>query len=119
MAVLRRYRSGSTHAGLGEWLLQRLSALYLSGFVLFVVLRFSIRPIHDYQAWQAWFAGGAVRIAFALFFVSLLVHAWVGMRSVYLDYLKPFWLRLIVTVATGAGLSAIAVWLAGMLVPGR
>lgn len=106
---------GSAHRGLGEWLLQRLSALYLAGFLFWLLVRLSLSPLSGYVAWKAWFAGGAVRLAFALFFLSLLVHAWVGMRSVFLDYVHPLWLRFSVQLVTALSLLALAFWAAQIL----
>jgi succinate dehydrogenase / fumarate reductase membrane anchor subunit len=106
---------GSARLGLGEWLLQRLSALYLAGFTLWLVLRLGLAPPADFPAWKAWFAGGGTRLAFALFFLSVLVHAWVGMRSVLLDYLKPLWARALVQLLLAFGLLALAFWVAEIL----
>jgi len=106
---------GSAHRGLGEWFLQRLSALYLAGFLFWLLARLSLSPLSGYVAWKAWFAGGAVRLAFALFFLSLLVHAWVGMRSVFLDYLHPLWLRFSVQLVTALSLLALVFWVAQIL----
>ena len=102
--------SGSAHSGLGEWLLQRLSALYLSGFVLWLAARLVLAAPADYVAWKTWMATGGARLAFALFFLSVLVHAWVGMRSVFLDYLKPLWVRLVAQLLLAFGLLALAFW---------
>jgi succinate dehydrogenase / fumarate reductase, membrane anchor subunit len=107
--------SGSAHSGLGEWLLQRLSALYLTGFTLWLVARLAIVAPADYVAWKAWMAGGGVQLAFALFFLSVLVHAWVGMRSVFLDYLKPLWVRSVAQLLLAVGLLALAFWAAQIL----
>jgi succinate dehydrogenase / fumarate reductase membrane anchor subunit len=106
---------GSAHRGLGEWLMQRLSALYLAGFLLWLVLYLWLSPLADYTAWKFWFAGGAVRLAFALFFLSALVHTWVGLRSVFLDYVKPLWLRFAAQLLTALGLLALAFWAAQIL----
>jgi succinate dehydrogenase / fumarate reductase, membrane anchor subunit len=114
--MMARFRNtGSARSGFGEWLLQRLSALYLGGFTLWLVLWLGLMPPADHAAWKAWLAGGAVRLAFALFFLSALVHAWVGMRSVFLDYLKPAWLRFLAQLLTGVGLLACAFWAAQIL----
>jgi len=102
--------SGSAHRGLGEWLLQRLSALYLAGFTVWIVVRLVMVAPADYLAWKAWMAGGGVRLAFALFFLSVLVHSWVGMRSVFLDYLKPLWVRSVAQLLLVFGLLALAFW---------
>lgn len=108
-------RSGSAHRGLGEWLVQRLSALYLAGFVLWLGIRLGLQPITGYPAWKGWMAGPGVRLAFALFFLSLLLHAWVGLRSVFLDYLKPLWLRFLAQAVTAAVLAVCAFWAAQLL----
>lgn len=106
---------GSAHAGLGEWLLQRLTALYLAGFVLWMTLRLTLAPPTDHAAWKAWVASGGVRLAFALFFLSVLVHSWVGMRSVFLDYLKPLWVRFTAQLLLAFGLLVLAFWAAQIL----
>lgn len=84
----------SAQSGLAEWIVQRASALYLAGFVVWLGLRFCLMPAPDYPAWKAWFGQGGVRLAFALAFLNVSLHAWVGVRSVLLDYLKPFAMRL-------------------------
>lgn len=106
---------GSAHRGLGEWLFQRLTALYLAGFILWLLLRLIISPLPDYMAWKEWFAGGGVRLAFALFMLSVLVHAWLGMRAVFLDYLRPLWLRFAAQIILALGILALAFWAAQIL----
>ena len=114
---MRRVRSaGSAHTGLTEWLLQRVTSLYMGGFVIYAIVHFSLLPVHDHAAWKAWFALGYVRIAWALFVASVLIHAWIGMRSIYLDYLHPLWLRFSVSWLTALGLLALALWAAQILI---
>lgn len=106
---------GSAHRGLGEWLVQRLSAVYLAGFVLWLTIRLTLAPPTDHAAWKVWMSGGAARAAFALFFLALVLHAWVGMRSVFLDYLKPLWLRFVAQAVTAVALALCAFWAAQIL----
>ena len=115
MKTMNTRGSGSAHRGLGEWLLQRLSALYLTGFTVWLVTWLSLATPTDYIAWKAWMAAGGVRLAFALFFLSVLVHAWTGMRSVFLDYLKPLWVRFVGQMLLAFGLLALAFWAAQIL----
>lgn len=105
----------SARAGFMGWLWQRVSALYLSGFLIFLALRFSLAPLSDQVAWKQWFSGGAVRLAWALFILNLLLHAWIGLRSVYMDYLHPLWLRFSVSALTALGLTALGLWAAQIL----
>ncbi len=101
---MSRVRSaGSAHAGVAEWLLQRVTSLYMGGFVIYAIVHLSLSPVRDYTAWKTWFATGYVRIAWALFLASILIHAWVGMRSIYLDYLHPLVAALQRHAADGTG----------------
>lgn len=81
-----------------------------------VALLTSPRP--DYAQWQAWLSGSWVRIALVLFFLSALIHAWIGLRSVYMDYLKPAWLRVSVLSLTLLALLAQGVWVGDILLWG-
>jgi succinate dehydrogenase / fumarate reductase membrane anchor subunit len=103
-------------AGLRSWIIQRLSAVYLALFLLYVLALFSINPPVSYQQWHDWIARPAMNIATGLFFIALLLHAWVGIRDVILDYVKPFSLRLGVLVVIGFAWLALALWVLRTLV---
>ncbi len=107
--------SPSAHSGFTEWLLQRATALYLAGFLLYVLVRLAIDPPADYSVWRAWFAHGPVRIAWALAFASLLIHSWTGLRSVFIDYLHSTAWRLLCYLTTALGLLSLALWCAQLL----
>ena len=113
-----RNRYISAHTGTADWLLQRLTALYIAGFSLYLLLRFLFAPPATYDVWRTWFAAGMVRVAFGLLVLSLLLHAWSGMRNVYMDYLRPLWLRFLVSFATALGLIALGLWAARLLLIG-
>ena len=51
-------------------------------------------------AWRDLFAHGWMRVATLLFIVSLAWHAWVGVRDILMDYIKPDGLRLALQVLT-------------------
>jgi len=107
--------AGSARAGLGSWYIQRVTSLYLAGFMIYLILRLGLDPMPDYPAWRAWFERGPVRLAWGLFFVSLLVHAWIGLRNVFMDYLRAAVLRFIASMLTGFGLLTLALWAAQIL----
>ena len=48
----------------------------------------------SYEAWREMFSGGFMRFATFLFFLSLFYHAWVGVRDIFMDYIKPDGVRL-------------------------
>ena len=71
--------------GLSDWLLQRVSAIVLLAYFLFV--GWVVATGIDYAGWQALFAAAWMRIFTLLAVLSLAAHAWVGMWSVLTDYL--------------------------------
>lgn len=100
----------SRHAGLHAWLLQRLSALYLAAYTVYLLLHFARQTPTDYQAWRNWVALPVVSIGAALFFIALLLHAWVGLRDILMDYVHSTALRLGLTALLLLGLAACGLW---------
>jgi succinate dehydrogenase / fumarate reductase, membrane anchor subunit len=91
--VTRRIVVGA-HYGLSDWLLQRLTAVVMTAYTLLVLGVVLWNGGLDYARWQLLFGNGAFRLASFLFMVALLYHAWVGMRDIYMDYVKSTTLRL-------------------------
>lgn len=102
--------------GLRGWVLQRLSAVYLALFLLFLLARLLIVPPGSAQAWRAWVGSPPVNGAWAVFFAALLIHAWVGMRDVLIDYVRPAGLRLGLLFLLGLALLAMGYWALVVLV---
>ena len=101
--------SRPTH-GLRDWLLQRAGAVYLACYLGYLMVHFFIQPVHDYEGWHAWLSRPAVRVATAGFFLAVLVHGWVGMRDIMLDYIRPLGLRLVALSLVGLVLGGCALW---------
>ncbi|OGT20234.1 MAG: succinate dehydrogenase, hydrophobic membrane anchor protein [Gammaproteobacteria bacterium RBG_16_57_12] len=95
--------------GFSAWLVQRLSALYIGTFLLFVVIALTLYAPADFESWRHWIATPGVWAAWFMFFVAVILHAWIGIRDVILDYIRPMGLRLMVLVVLGFGLLALAV----------
>jgi succinate dehydrogenase / fumarate reductase membrane anchor subunit len=98
------------HYGLRGWLVQRISAIVMVLYTaLFAVAVVASRPA-DHAAWKALFGQGWMRLATLLFFTSLFLHAWVGMRDILMDYIKPTGLRLALEVLVILVLVGCAGW---------
>jgi len=82
------------HYGLRDWLAQRITGLIMAVFSLILLVYFVSQPSITYPSWKALFERGWMRVATLLFAASLAWHAWVGMRDILMDYIKPTWLRL-------------------------
>ena len=82
------------------WLLQRLSATYITLFLVVFVVVWGGEPL-TYELWRAWIAHPLANIAVILFMLALLLHAWVGIRDVVMDYIHSVPLRYVVLVCFG------------------
>lgn len=97
------------HYGLRDWLVQRITAVVLLVYVLGMLdfLLFSCGASFD--AWKALFATTWVRVLTTVSMLALLWHAWIGVRDIWMDYVKPTGLRVALHTLT-------ALWLIGSLV---
>jgi succinate dehydrogenase / fumarate reductase membrane anchor subunit len=97
-------------SGLRAWLLQRLTAVYLAGFSLVLLAYFLLTPPADHAAWQTWVTQPWVSLGLLLYVPALLLHAWVGLRDVLMDYVHPLSLRLALLSLAGLGLAGSGLW---------
>ena len=88
------------HYGLKDWLAQRVSAVVMATYTLLLIAILLISPRGNYAAWKGLFDQGWMRFATFLFVLSVLIHAWVGVRDIWMDYVKHTGLRLTLEVAT-------------------
>ncbi|MBA3504664.1 MAG: succinate dehydrogenase, hydrophobic membrane anchor protein [Betaproteobacteria bacterium] len=98
------------HYGWRDWLVQRITAVVMTLYTLFFLALLLWHGGLDGVAWQRTFDGGIFRLATFLCMVSLLWHAWVGVRNILMDYVKPTAIRLSLEVAVIAVLVAYAGW---------
>ena len=97
--------------GLTPWLVQRLSAVFMLAFIGFVLANFLVDPPASYEAWRAWMGNPGVSVAALLSFAALLMHAWVGLRDVTLDYVKPLAARVAVLALIATALLGAGAWI--------
>jgi len=101
--------TGQSH-GLGPWLLQRFTAVYLTVFCFYVIPRFLFAAPESYQEWRDWIGAPGMNIAAALFFLAMVLHSWVGVRDVIMDYVHPTGPRVLLLSLVIGGLTACLLW---------
>ena len=84
-------------SGLSDWLLQRVSALIMSAYLVFMVGFFILNPSPSYEQWSGLHSSLAMRIFSLLTILSIAAHAWIGIWCVLTDYIT---VRLIGPKAT-------------------
>jgi succinate dehydrogenase / fumarate reductase membrane anchor subunit len=98
------------HYGLRDWLAQRVTAAIMAVYTLLLAAVLLSRQPVTHTVWRDLFAQGWMRVATLLFAASLAWHAWVGMRDIVMDYIKPTWLRLMLEVLTLVVLAGYLGW---------
>ncbi|MEO8508435.1 MAG: succinate dehydrogenase, hydrophobic membrane anchor protein [Betaproteobacteria bacterium] len=98
------------HYGWRDWLVQRISAVVMALYTLLILALLLWYGGLDYAAWKVTFASEPFRLATFVFMISLLWHAWVGVRNIAMDYVKPTGVRLAVQVAVIALLVGYTGW---------
>ena len=99
-------------SGLRAWALQRISAVYLGLYFIYMLGLFIISPPDSFETWQGWVADPIRGIALLLFFVAMLLHAWVGLRDLLIDYVHFSTLRVTLLSLIGIGLIGCGLWAA-------
>lgn len=103
-------------SGLKAWAIQRLTAIYIGLFSLYLLAVLLFASPADYAAWKAWIGGPLVSVAMLLFVVSVLMHAWIGVRDVLIDYVHPIAIRAALLGAIALSLIAMGLWAAQALI---
>jgi succinate dehydrogenase / fumarate reductase, membrane anchor subunit len=98
------------HYGLRDWLAQRVTAVIMALYTVIMAGVFLNHAPFTYSSWKALFAQGWMRVATLLFALSLAWHAWVGMRDILMDYVKPDGLRLALRIGVLLLLAAYVGW---------
>ncbi|MEY3200697.1 MAG: succinate dehydrogenase, hydrophobic rane anchor protein [Pseudomonadota bacterium] len=103
------------HYGLRDWIGQRASAVVMAVYTLIFAVQAGTLPGLTLESWRGLFSGGFMKFATFLFFVSLFYHAWVGVRDIFMDYVKPTGVRLSLHVIVILLLVGYTGWVAQVL----
>lgn len=106
-------------SGLKAWAIQRLTAAYIALFTLYLLIVLLSAVPTDYEAWRAWLGGPVVSVATLLFVASVLMHAWIGVRDVLIDYVHPIAIRATLLGTIALALVAMGLWSAQALILAR
>ena len=112
--MVRREVIGA-HYGLRDWLAQRVTAVVMAIYTLVLLVALLGLPRLDYPHWKALWELPLMRFATVLFALSLLLHAWVGVRNIFMDYIKPLALRLSLYVVVILALVWYGAWVVQIL----
>lgn len=86
------------HYGLRDWLIQRATAVVMAVYSMFMIFWLLMQPQLDYDTWTGLFSSLPIRTFTLVFLICLFYHAWIGLRSIVMDYVKPAGVRLAIHV---------------------
>nr|WP_314623252.1 succinate dehydrogenase, hydrophobic membrane anchor protein [uncultured Noviherbaspirillum sp.] len=94
------------HYGFRDWLAQRITAIVMALYTVILLVSFLTSNDFSYIGWAGLFAQQWFKIATFVTLLTMFYHVWVGMRDIWMDYVKPVVARLLLQSAT-------IVWLIG------
>jgi succinate dehydrogenase / fumarate reductase membrane anchor subunit len=94
------------HYGMRDWLSQRVTAGLMALFTIVLLVQVLFGGPLGYDHWAAIFSAQWMKVLTFVVIVALGWHAWVGVRDIWMDYVKPVGTRLLLQVFT-------IVWLVG------
>ncbi|WP_027016627.1 succinate dehydrogenase, hydrophobic membrane anchor protein [Comamonas composti] len=99
------------HYGIRDWLVQRATAVLMALFtiVLLAQILLSSGPM-GYDLWAGIFAPQWMKFLTFGVIVALIWHVWVGVRDIWMDYVKFAGLRLVLQIFTIFWLVGCAAW---------
>ncbi|HEX7748564.1 MAG TPA: succinate dehydrogenase, hydrophobic membrane anchor protein [Bordetella sp.] len=101
------------HYGIGDFIVQRASAVVMAVYTVILAIGLLVEPL-TYEGWKSIFTFHVYtlpvgQLLATLAFLSLAWHAWIGVRDVWMDYVKSVALRLTLQALT-------LLWLIGTFV---
>ena len=105
-----------SRTGLSDWLIQRVTSLVLLAY--FLLIAYQLTGSVDYTSWRALFDQTWMKVFTLMAALSLVAHAWIGLWSVFTDYLTERMLgpvgnviRLVCQLGASLSLVGYVIWL--------
>lgn len=98
------------YPGMRLWLSQRLSAVIMTLYIALIVMLLVIYRPASFYDWHALLSPVWFRLATLVFFVSLVIHAWLGVSDVFKDYIFNLKLRAYLQTVVDILLVVYLIW---------
>ena len=103
-------RTNHCRRGYNDWFVQRITALLSGVYTIFLVTFLLIHHHVSYLQWHALFNHLVIKIITLIVIFSILWHAWIGMWTIFTDYVKNKPLRLALETVVFLLLVSYFVW---------
>ncbi|OUS09357.1 succinate dehydrogenase, hydrophobic membrane anchor protein [Gammaproteobacteria bacterium 54_18_T64] len=109
-------------SGLSDWVVQRVSGVVLTVYVLVIAAYLLLTPEVDFASWKELHSGLCIRLLTVFAVLSLAAHAWIGMWGVLTDYVtvrlmgpKATFFRVFLQLGMIAVIFVYVVWTVAIL----
>lgn len=104
-------------SGLYDWLIQRVGAVIMAAYTIFLTVYLVMHPELTYEQWHLLFNNLCMRVFSLVTLLAFISHAWIGLWAVLTDYLtdrlmgsKATLLRIFAQVVLGGVSVTYLVW---------
>lgn len=101
---------GVKHQGLRDWIIQRISAIVMGIYFIGLIAYFLLHGEWTYSEWHNFFSQTWLKVATILVLIGMLYHAWIGIWTIFTDYVKPYVLRAFLNCLVILTLAACLIW---------
>ncbi len=102
-------------SGLHDWMIQRVTAVVLAIYVVYLAFFIFSTPQLEFAVWQALFEGTGFKVFSLIALAALCFHAWIGLWVISTDYLKPLAIRMVFQLLVILSCIAFLLWGAQIL----
>lgn len=96
--------------GFYEWIAQRVTAIFIGIYTLFLFCFFIFHHPLQFTVWHELFSNRLMKIATMFVMLSIFMHAWIGLWTVFTDYIKPHAIRLLAEIVVLIALFGYVFW---------
>lgn len=104
-----------SRTGLSDWLIQRVTSVILLAY--FLLIAYQLMGSVDYTSWMRLFEQPWMKVFTLMAALSLAAHSWIGLWSVFTDYLtermlgpKGNVIRLVSQLGASLALVGYVIW---------
>lgn len=83
----------TTGKGLRDWKWQRLSAIVMTVYMVYLGIASVQHSPLTFESWHQIFNNPLMSLGTLFVLICLAIHAWIGIWTVLTDYVKPLWIR--------------------------
>ena len=105
--------SALTRSGMKDWFVQRVSAVLMAIYIIFLVgfiITHSFSGPLSYGSWSCLFHNLFFKIATIIILLSLIFHAWIGVWTIFTDYIHCSVLRGTLQVLVFLAMFSCTLW---------